>query len=454
MKSPTMSRVAKESEEAPISAKKKSRPASPAKRITAPLVKPKPKEKAKEKDEEEEEEEEEEEGEEVVERKDSTPAKEKSAAAASSSKARARSRLASRTPSTSGSVVGSPSRGFSRKRRTTSTGTPDVTNKELCAIALMEEEEKRKKRKREAGEEEQEEGDDAESTASRASKKQKKAAAPAKSPAKSKAASKKAAAAAAEDEEEEEDEEEDETAEYEIDRIVSVKRARGRGASGLLFEVRWRGYTAADDTWESEANISDTAAYLKYKADHPEAFQKPVKAAATKQTKGKGGKKMTKQISSNKDSPIDLSSDAEEEEEEQEEEEEEEEAAPVAARGRGRPPQKAWTAAVAASKKAASSSSSKKPITAPATGAAAAAGSDDGQLAPLFSSIFNRSALNAPRPKHIPESLAVLRMTADKRLEWIDAREVTRAYERDGCVITSSGEDQSNDSGGRWRERR
>lgn len=236
--------------------------------------------------------------------------------------------------------------------------------------------------------------------------------------------------------------------EYVLERIVSVKRS-GRGYS---FLVKWQGFPEDQNTWEPERNIQDTAAYQKYKKEHD--LDQEVTKAKTQSAQPPKKKVQTQQnqrthttifctcgcasdpflLSSLPVSPsflfqskssasgsasvaIDLSADDSEpmsvdHDESSESAPSSSDAATPAKAARGRP-KKSQGAAPAAVTPAASS----------------AAASTDGELAPLFSSAFNRSALNAPRPKHIPAELAVFRLDANHHLEWVDARDIVRAYD-------------------------
>ena len=55
--------------------------------------------------------------------------------------------------------------------------------------------------------------------------------------------------------------------EYEIDRITAQRRVPGRG---MEYRVRWRGYSAAWDTWEPDGALSDTSALRDYLAEGEE----------------------------------------------------------------------------------------------------------------------------------------------------------------------------------------
>ena len=48
--------------------------------------------------------------------------------------------------------------------------------------------------------------------------------------------------------------------EYELDKIVADRIRKGKQE----FKVRWKGYSAEDDTWEPYSNIKNTAGYKAY----------------------------------------------------------------------------------------------------------------------------------------------------------------------------------------------
>lgn len=48
--------------------------------------------------------------------------------------------------------------------------------------------------------------------------------------------------------------------EHELEKIVDERIKKGKQE----FLVRWKGYKAADDTWQSYPSIKDTAAYATY----------------------------------------------------------------------------------------------------------------------------------------------------------------------------------------------
>jgi hypothetical protein len=59
----------------------------------------------------------------------------------------------------------------------------------------------------------------------------------------------------------------DEEQEYKIDKIVDRKLSRGGVPT---YRVRWEGYGAEEDTWESEETVGDCAALDDYERDHPQ----------------------------------------------------------------------------------------------------------------------------------------------------------------------------------------
>ena len=48
--------------------------------------------------------------------------------------------------------------------------------------------------------------------------------------------------------------------EHVVSKVLAHRTRQGR----LEFQVRWKGYTAADDTWEPEAHMVGNAAHRKY----------------------------------------------------------------------------------------------------------------------------------------------------------------------------------------------
>lgn len=56
---------------------------------------------------------------------------------------------------------------------------------------------------------------------------------------------------------------------YEVEDIMGHKLVRKR----LLFLVRWKGYEASDDTWESEAALNCAEIIERYRSEHPDAVQ-------------------------------------------------------------------------------------------------------------------------------------------------------------------------------------
>ncbi len=53
--------------------------------------------------------------------------------------------------------------------------------------------------------------------------------------------------------------------EYEVESIVDHKVSK----NGNQYRIRWKGYSAVDDTWEPEMNLANSASVLKsYKRAH------------------------------------------------------------------------------------------------------------------------------------------------------------------------------------------
>jgi hypothetical protein len=60
--------------------------------------------------------------------------------------------------------------------------------------------------------------------------------------------------------------------EFELDRILSHRRARGR----RQYFVSWKGYSAAENTWEPKGILKHAQEILRaYKLRHPQEFPNP-----------------------------------------------------------------------------------------------------------------------------------------------------------------------------------
>lgn len=57
-------------------------------------------------------------------------------------------------------------------------------------------------------------------------------------------------------------------AEYVVDAIVDHRQ--GPTVADQRFRVRWRGYSPAEDSWMSHAELRDVIAYREYRLAHPE----------------------------------------------------------------------------------------------------------------------------------------------------------------------------------------
>ncbi|XP_045766671.1 chromobox protein homolog 5-like [Maniola jurtina] len=84
----------------------------------------------------------------------------------------------------------------------------------------------------------------------------------------------------------EEDEEEEEEAEYEVEKIIDSKRIKGK----LHYLIRWKGYSASNDTWEPHNTLSCPELISKFNEEKENSKDNSPK----KSSKRKGNKKASK----------------------------------------------------------------------------------------------------------------------------------------------------------------